>query len=81
MAFEPVRPICRNQRQRRGLNGLRTTGNFSQMDAGDRAYFLERAEEQLDLGNATLNAGAAQAHYSLAAFYLDRADGGAANDD
>lgn len=51
------------------------------MDACDRAYFLERAEEELDIANATRHDGAAKAHYYLAAFYLDRAHGGVANDD
>ena len=51
------------------------------MDATDRDYFLERAEAELDLANAAVHAGAAKAHYFLAAFYLDRAYCGPANDD
>ena len=51
------------------------------MDAGDRAYFLERAEQELDLANATRHNDAARAHYYRAAFFLDRAHGGVANDD
>jgi len=45
-----------------------------------KAYFLERAEAELDLGNAADHERAAHAHYSLADFYLDRAYGGAANE-
>ena len=51
------------------------------MNASDRNYFLERAEAELDLGNEARHADAAHAHYSRAAFYLDKADSGAANDD
>jgi len=50
------------------------------MDAADRAYFLERAEAELDLANAAPHAGEAKAHYYRAAFFLERADG-PANDD
>ena len=50
------------------------------MDAIDRDYFLERAEAEIDLGNAARHAEAARAHYSMASFYLDRAQGGAANE-
>jgi hypothetical protein len=51
------------------------------MSAADRDYFLERAEAEIDLGNATGHARAARAHYQLAAFCLDRAHGEIANDD
>ena len=51
------------------------------MNVTDRNYFLERAEAELDLANAALHARAAFAHYHMADFYLDRAHGGAANDD
>ena len=51
------------------------------MDAADRDYFLERAEAELDLGNAAGHAKAAASHYGRAAFYLDRAFEGAANED
>jgi len=50
------------------------------MDSPDRAYFLERAEAELDLANQATHARAAYAHYHLAAFYLDRAHGGVANE-
>jgi hypothetical protein len=50
------------------------------MDAAVRDYFLERAEAEIDLGNAACHAGAARAHYGRAAFYLDRAHEGAANE-
>lgn len=51
------------------------------MDIADRNYFMERAEAELDLGNAASSAGAARAHYLRADFYLDRATGDIANDD
>lgn len=51
------------------------------MDLADKDYFLERAEAELDLANAATHERAAFAHYHLAGFYLDRAHGGAANDD
>ena len=51
------------------------------MDSGDKAYFLERAEAELDLANAAEQDSTAKAHYYLAAFYLDRARGEVANDD
>lgn len=51
------------------------------MNAVDRAYFLERAEAELDLANAARHNDAAKAHYYRAAFFLDRAHGGVANDD
>lgn len=50
------------------------------MNAATRDYFLERAEAELDLGNAARHAQAARAHYGRAAFYLDRAHVGAANE-
>lgn len=50
------------------------------MDLADRDYFLERAEAELDRGNAARHGAAAAAHYQLACFYLDRADEGAANE-
>ena len=50
------------------------------MDAAARDYFLERAEAEIDLGNAAGHAKAARAHYGRAAFYLDRAHEGAANE-
>ena len=50
------------------------------MDVAARDYFLERAEAELDLGNAARHARAASAHYGRAAFYLDRAHAGAANE-
>ena len=46
-----------------------------------RVYFLERAEEELDLANASRSDGVAKAHYFRAAFYLERAHEGVANDD
>ena len=51
------------------------------MDSGDKVYFLERAEAELDLANAAKREDTAKAHYFLAAFYLDRAHEGVANDD
>jgi hypothetical protein len=51
------------------------------MDSSDKAYFLERAEAELDLANAAKHGDTAKAHYYLAAFYLDRAHEGVANDD
>ena len=50
------------------------------MDAAARDYFLERAEAQIDLGNAACQERAARAHYDLAIFYLVRADAGTANE-
>ena len=50
------------------------------MDAAAREYFLERAEAEIDLGNAAGHAQTARAHYGLAAFYLDRAHEGPANE-
>ncbi len=50
------------------------------MDSGDKDYFLERAEAELDLANAARHERAARAHYYLAGFYLDRAYGGTANE-
>jgi hypothetical protein len=50
------------------------------MDSVQRDYFMERAEAEIDLANAATHAKAAHAHYHLAAFYLDRAQGGTANE-
>ena len=50
------------------------------MDAAARDYFLERAEAEIDLGNAAGHSPEARAHYDLAIFYLVRADEGAANE-
>jgi hypothetical protein len=50
------------------------------MDVIDRDYFLERAEAEIDLGNAARHAKAATAHYFMASFYLDRAQAGTANE-
>lgn len=50
------------------------------MDAGEKDYFLERAEAELDLANEANHERAARAHYYLAGFYLDRAYGGTANE-
>jgi hypothetical protein len=50
------------------------------MDVAERDYFLERAEAELDLGNAAPLDAAAFAHFHRAAFYLDRANSGAANE-
>jgi len=51
------------------------------MTATDRDWFLQRAEAEIDLANAAASERTAFAHYHKAAFYLDRAHGGAANDD
>ena len=51
------------------------------MDSGDKDYFLERAEAELDLANAAVHQDTAKAHYYLAAFYLDCAHVEVANDD
>ena len=50
------------------------------MDFSERDYFLERAEAEIDLANAASHERAAFAHYMLAGFYLDRAHGGADNE-
>ncbi len=50
------------------------------MDLAEKDYFLERAEAELDLANASPHESAARAHYRLAGFYLDRAHGGVANE-
>lgn len=50
------------------------------MDAIGRDYFLERAEAEIDLGNAARHDDAARAHYLRADFYLDRAHGAVANE-
>lgn len=63
------------------VGGLDPEQGSQSMDSADRDYFLERAEAELDLANAATHARAAFAHYHLAGFYLDRAHGGAANDD
>lgn len=39
----------------------------------ERAYFLERAETQVELARRAANEKAAQAHYELAGYYWDRA--------
>ena len=46
-----------------------------------RDYFLERAEAEIDLGNAARIERTANAHYDMAVYYLDRAQCGVANDD
>jgi hypothetical protein len=50
------------------------------MDATGKDYFLERAEAEIDLGNAASHGEAALAHYLRADFYLDRAQQAAANE-
>jgi hypothetical protein len=50
------------------------------IDAAEREYFLDRAEAELDLANEARHQKAAYVHYHLAAFYLDRAHGGTANE-
>ncbi len=50
------------------------------MDAPERDYFLERAEAELDLGNAARGEKSAFAHFHRASFYLDRAHQGTANE-
>lgn len=42
---------------------------------GDRAYFLSRAEAQLELAQAASAPEAVRAHYHLANLYLDRVYG------
>ena len=39
----------------------------------DRAYFLNRAETQVELARKAAHEKAAQAHYQLAGYYWDRA--------
>lgn len=51
------------------------------MDQAEKNYLLERAEAELDLANEARHRNVAYAHYHLAAYYLDRVYGGAANDD
>ncbi|MGZ8283672.1 MAG: hypothetical protein ACXWUN_12100 [Allosphingosinicella sp.] len=51
------------------------------MDTVDRDYFLGKAEAEIDLANAATLDRTALTHFQLAAFYLDRAQDGAANDD
>ena len=50
------------------------------MEADARDYFLGRAEAEIDLANEATDARTAELHYLRASFFLDRADGGAAND-
>ena len=50
------------------------------MDIVEKDYFMERAEAEIDLANAATHEKAAHAHYHLAAFYLDRAHAGVANE-
>jgi hypothetical protein len=50
------------------------------MDIEARDYFLERAEAELDLGNAAADERTARIHYLLASDYLDRASAGTANE-
>ncbi len=40
---------------------------------GDRAYYGERAEAEIDAAHRASHPAAARAHYVLAAFYLDLA--------
>lgn len=50
------------------------------MDSGEKHYFLERAEAELERANEATHERAARVHYYLAGFYLDRAYNGAANE-
>jgi hypothetical protein len=45
------------------------------MDAADRNYFLDRAEEEITQANEATQAEVARVHYHLAAYYLDRVYG------
>lgn len=79
-------PALRAKEPRRPFGGcdpvtrLPVTTGENMMDSAERDYFLERAEAELDLANAAGHKRAAQAHYYLAGFYLDRAYGGTANE-
>lgn len=50
------------------------------MTVGEKDYFLERAEAEIDLANAATHKAAAHAHYHMASFYLDRAQDVVANE-
>ena len=49
------------------------------MNPADRGYFLERAEEELKLGESAGTKRAADAHFELAGRYFDLAYRGAGN--
>ena len=51
------------------------------MDVTDRDYFLEKAETEIDRANSAAHDHVAYNHLRLAAFYLDRANDGPANDE
>jgi hypothetical protein len=51
------------------------------MDASDRDYFLDKAEAAIDRANMASHGRAAFTHLRMAAFYLERANDGPANDD
>jgi hypothetical protein len=51
------------------------------MDSADRDYFLDKAEVEIDRANSASQGRDAFTHLRMAAFYLDRANDGAANDD
>ena len=48
---------------------MEDTGGF----AGDRAYFAQRAAEELDLAMSAADDGAAEAHRKLQRVYTERA--------
>jgi hypothetical protein len=41
----------------------------------DRNYYMQRAEEELEIAQQSQQPEAVKAHYTLAGFYLDRAYG------
>lgn len=45
------------------------------MSREDVAYFQQRAEEEIELAQRASSAKAVQAHYEIAAAYLDRVHG------
>ena len=51
------------------------------MDAADRDYFLEKAETEIDRANLAAHDRVAYNHLRMAAFYLERANDGPANDE
>ena len=50
--------------------------NEPQIGTGDRAYFAQRAAEELELALAAADTGAAEAHKRMQRFYTERASVG-----
>jgi hypothetical protein len=51
--------------------------NEPQTGTGDRAYFAQRAAEELELALSASDSGAAEAHKRMQRFYTERASIGA----